>query len=360
MSAAAPILATHALSVGYRLSRTATRTVLSDITVALRAGEFACLLGPNGVGKSTLLRTLCGVQRPLAGAVTVRGTDLRKLNQGELARCLSVVLTERVEVGMMLAYDLVGLGRYPHTGWAGRLTPNDHAVIRWAIAATGAGPLASRLTSELSDGERQRVMIARALAQEPAVMLLDEPTAFLDLPRRAELTALLRRLARETGLAVLLSTHELELALRAADTIWLVSTDGRFVTGSPEDLVLDGTFEKAFRGDEIAFDPYLGGFRLRPDRTGRASLRSSGLASVWTRRVLERAGYEVLNGAEPLVGQIDLHVECIEHDGGRYWRSNGNGAVREHPTLADLASFVQAYAEQIAAAEVTGEEQRGT
>ena len=192
-------LAAHALAVGYKAGPTKRTVVLEDVDLKLNRGEFVCMLGPNGAGKSTLLRTFCKMQPQLAGSVEIGGRSLDRLSGHVLAKLLSVVLTERLTVGHLTAYELIGLGRYPYTGWAAGLTPQDHRVIQWAIAATRSHQLASRDVSELSDGERQRVMIARALAQQPAVMLLDEPTAFLDLPTRVEITGLLKRLTRGNG-----------------------------------------------------------------------------------------------------------------------------------------------------------------
>ena len=172
------------------------------------------------------MRTLAGLQKPLAGEVFLEDRDLHGLTESERARLLGLVLTERVDVGNLSAYALVALGRYPYTGWDGSLSPADEEVVRWAIDAVGARDLAARSVGELSDGERQKVMIARALAQEPAVLLLDEPTAFLDLPRRVEIVQLLRRLVGDSDRAVLLSTHDLDLALRCADRLWLLPLDG--------------------------------------------------------------------------------------------------------------------------------------
>jgi iron complex transport system ATP-binding protein len=230
--------------------------------VALNAGELVCLLGPNGAGKSTLLRTLAALQPPLAGRVLLDGADLHAMPARERARRLSVVLTDRIQVGQLTAYTLFGLGRYPHTNWSGRLTEADHAVIRRALAATGATDLAARPVGDLSDGERQKVLIARALAQEPRLMVLDEITAFLDLPRRVEVMRLLGRLARTTENAVLLATHDLDLALRSADRIWLLPRGGPLQVGAPEDLILSGAFESVFATEGVAFDRADGSFRL--------------------------------------------------------------------------------------------------
>lgn len=172
-----------------------------------------------------------------------------------LAKRLSVVLTEKVDSALLTAYEVVSLGRYPYTNWSGTLMATDHTIISRAFHRAGATDLAHRTLHELSDGERQRVMTARALAQEPQVMILDEITAFLDLPRRVEIMHLLRRMAHETNRAILLSSHDLDLALRTADLIWLLPKGGKLVAGSPEDLVLDGSFERAFQSERIVFDP---------------------------------------------------------------------------------------------------------
>jgi ABC-type cobalamin/Fe3+-siderophores transport system ATPase subunit len=191
-----PALKTHDLAVGY-----GRQSVLSHINLAVAPGELVCLLGVNGIGKSTLMRTLAWMQPALGGSVEIDGRDISRMNQGELARKVAVVLTERVAIGAMPAYGLVALGRYPHTGWAGQLSDADRDIVAEAIAAVGAQHLAQRDINELSDGERQRILIARALAQRPAVLLLDEPSAFLDVSARVEIMAMLRRLAREQQVA---------------------------------------------------------------------------------------------------------------------------------------------------------------
>lgn len=224
------------VTVGYRVKR-ARGPVLEHLDLQVDAGEVVCLIGPNGIGKSTLLRTLAAMQPPLAGRVEVGGYDVRRLTRLDLARRLGVVLTDRLAVGSLAARRVVELGRYPYSGWLGALGARDRRVVDWAIDAVGAGHLAARDFSLLSDGERQRILIARALAQEPVVMLLDEPTAFLDVPSRVDVMQLLRRLARDRGLAVLLSTHEVELALRTADTMWLVTPDRRMRIGPPSTLM---------------------------------------------------------------------------------------------------------------------------
>lgn len=247
-----PLAASH-LSIGFR-QRGRAHPLAADLTLTLHAGEMICLLGPNGAGKSTLLRTLCGMQPPLAGEVTLDGVPLGQVPPELRAQRLSIVLTDRVAPGMMTARALIALGRHPHTGWLGHLTDHDHQAVDEAIAAVGIAPLAERFVADLSDGERQKVMIARALAQQPAVILLDEPTAFLDLPRRIEIMHLLSQIARAHGTALLISTHDLDLALHLADLLWLLPGDGRLISGAPEALSHDGTLQRTFSGAGFHFE----------------------------------------------------------------------------------------------------------
>lgn len=331
------ILTLHDLTIGYRINRRKSETVLANLNLALHPGEFVCLLGPNGAGKSTLLRTLGGVQAPLGGSAQLNGATVHTLSKLELARQLSVVLTDRLEVGNLTAYDLVSLGRHPHTGLLGRLSTTDHRVVRWAMHVTRSTPLADRYLSKMSDGQRQRVLIARALAQEPQVMFLDEPTAFLDLPTRVEITGLLRRLARDVGLAVLLSTHDLDLALRLADTLWLVTRDGRLISGTPEDIILRGDLQAAFASDEIAFDAEAGGFRLRVSEGAHALVHGDGIGSALARRALEREGYRIIervNGSAP-----QIEIECWTEAEKTAWRVRDTDTT--HTEIKSLIAHVR-------------------
>lgn len=313
-----PILEAQELSIGY-----AKKVIAARLDLRLYAGEVVCLLGQNGAGKSTLMRTLAGMQSPLHGRVLLMGDDVRRLDARALAKRLSVVLTERVDVGALTVYDLVALGRYPYTDWMSRLQDDDKAAVMRAIESVGAAALTQRLVGELSDGERQKVMIARALAQEPALMILDEPTAFLDLPRRAEIMFLLRDLARQSGRAILLSTHDLDLALRTADRVWLLA-HGALTDGAPEDLVLSGAFASAFQNDGVYFNVGEGAFHVeRPHQTPIA-LMGEGITRVWTVRALERAGFEVVESAPARVEivrdgdalTLRLRREGEQHDYG--------------------------------------------
>jgi iron complex transport system ATP-binding protein len=292
------VLEMLSLSIGYSRRSHAAHVVAEQLTATLCEGEFVCLLGPNGAGKSTLLQTLTGIRAPLSGSVLFDGVSIGTFPPRELAKRLSVVLTQRVAAGMMPVEKLVALGRYPFTDWAGRLSKKDTEAVQRAIEATGIGPLAGRPFCELSDGEQQKVMIARALAQEPRVMILDEPTAFLDLPHRVELLHLLGRLAHDCACAVLMSTHELDLALRCADRLWLLAPGAPFVEGTPEDLVLQGAFSSTFASKLVQFDQQTGAFRAATQQRGAVALQGDGVAGMWTSRALERAGYQVVGAGE--------------------------------------------------------------
>jgi iron complex transport system ATP-binding protein len=328
-------LTTHDLAVGYR-TRRKRRAVLERVNLSVRAGELVCLLGPNGIGKSTLLRTLARLQPPLWGTVELDGADLRSIDQIELARRLGIVLTERVTVESLPVRRIVELGRYPHSGWFGRITAEDRRVVDWAIDASGARHLADRDFSHLSDGERQRVMIARALAQEPVLLVLDEPTAFLDVPSRVELMALLRQLTRDAKLAVVISTHDLELALRTADGIWLVMPGGELMTGAPEDVVLAGGIGQAFEGRQIRFHPDGRSFRLLTGDGGEAVVHGSGLRAALAAAVLEREGYAVVSA--PSIR--DARTVSVHAD-DRGWRAAVGSSETSGADFASLAAFLR-------------------
>lgn len=335
-----PALRSRQLTVGYAGRRSCA--VLQGVEVALEAGELIAVLGPNGAGKSTLLRTLAGMQLPLTGTVEIFGEPLAELTPQQRARRIGVVLPERVQVGLMTVFELVALGRHPFTGWQGRLRAEDRARVEQALAEVGLVTLAGRAVATLSDGERQKAMIARALAQEPTVLILDEPTAFLDLPGRLDILALLKRLAREgkeAGRSVLLSTHDLDLALRTADRVWLVHR-GRVVSGAPEDLVLSGALQQAFAGDTVTFDDELGVFRVVAEaRVGEILLDATGSLGMWTRRALERAGFRVQplssGSLEPMPDRV-VRARAEADGEQRSWSVEEGGMVVELDSLADL------------------------
>ena len=209
------VISLSQLSVGYTLSH----PVISDINLELRSGQLACLIGENGIGKSTLLKTLTGFLPKLKGSLLLGNRDIESFSQRELARQVSIVLTQKPDVQNLTIEEIIGLGRSPYTGFFGRLRTEDRKVVDDAIATMGIEKLRGRMIQTLSDGERQKVMIAKALAQETPIILLDEPTAFLDFPSKAETFQSLQRMAHERDKLILLSTHDLELAVRFADSL---------------------------------------------------------------------------------------------------------------------------------------------
>lgn len=255
---------TKGLSIGYSLSSGKKQMVHEGLDLQLYAGTVTCLLGLNGAGKSTLLRTLCGFQKPLKGEVMICGKPLNSLTQTELALTVGVVLTEKTNAGGISVYELVSLGRHPYTGFFGRLRPQDHTIIRQSLEAVGISEKASSFVSELSDGERQKAMIAKVLAQKCPIIILDEPTAFLDVTSRIETMALLRRVASEQGKTVLLSTHDLDLAIQMADSLWLQQPSRPMAVGAPEDLILSGLMGEFFNRGGITFDSTTGKLNASP------------------------------------------------------------------------------------------------
>ena len=253
------------LSIGYRVKNHDTRVVASGINACIKRGELTCLLGANGVGKSTLLRTLSAFQPALAGDIiiynplTFHSLPLTSYSDKELSRVIGVVLTEKPDIRNMSVRELVALGRSPYTGFWGTLHEDDWKAVVDAIEAVRIDNLSKRMIHTLSDGERQKVMIAKALAQQTPVIYLDEPTAFLDFPSKVEMMQLLRRLAQEKDKTIFLSTHDFELALQVADTLWLMEKhdDEQPILhiGTPQELASNGALARYVERPGITFDP---------------------------------------------------------------------------------------------------------
>ncbi len=227
--------------------------VASSINSIIPEGNLISLLGPNGVGKSTLLRTLCAFQPAISGDIIINGTSLQELTQAQLSRIISVVLTERLDVRAMTVHNLVSLGRSPYTGFWGRLDEEDERQVRQAIDQVGISELYEREIGTLSDGELQKAMIAKALAQQTPIILLDEPTAFLDFPSKVEMMRMLHRLAHEMNKTIFLSTHDVEMALQLSDQLWLMTAEGVH-SGTPDELTADGSLTDFIHIEGIHFD----------------------------------------------------------------------------------------------------------
>ncbi|ALG83593.1 ABC transporter ATP-binding protein [Gordonia phthalatica] len=253
------------VEIGYRGRHGAT--VASGITAQARPGELTALIGPNGAGKSTLLRTICGLQPSLGGRVELSdGTSVERLGRTALARRVAVVTTDSVDPGRLSAREVVGLGRTPYLAMTGKMSAADHRIVEESIDAVAGQSLAARPFIDLSDGEKQRILAARALAQEPELLVLDEPTSHLDAPSRVEFCDLLRTLAREQQITVLLSSHELELMMRVADHLWLLGPDGTMAAGSPRELADRGDIGATFDRGRLTFDPDHFVFNIAEER----------------------------------------------------------------------------------------------
>jgi iron complex transport system ATP-binding protein len=249
------------LAIGYRNKKQEKR-IACNLHSTIYNGELTCLLGANGIGKSTLLRTLSGLQPKLSGEIFISGKEIDSYSCKELSRIIGVVLTEKIDIRDMSVIELICLGRSPYTGFWGNLDKKDEAIVKKAISLVKIDNLTYRPVHTLSDGERQKVMIAKVLAQETPVIYLDEPTAFLDFPSKVEIIRILHRLSRQTDKIIFLSTHDLDLALQMADKLWLMGKGKEITVGSPQELAANGDIEKFFQGDGIVFDSTTNSFRI--------------------------------------------------------------------------------------------------
>lgn len=248
------ILTTHDLAVGYVHGKHVT-TLLQELNLTLSEGELVALLGQNGAGKSTLLRALTCASRPVGGSIKLMGRDMNELSQHERSRIIGLVSTERIMAGALTVRELVGLGRQPHTGFLGRMSAQDREIVEAALVDVGIAGKADNYVSELSDGERQKAMIAKALAQETPVIVLDEPTAFLDAASRIETMNLLATLAHERGKAILLTTHDISRSLLLTDALWLITSNRTVVTGLTKEMVTSSVMDEVFTSQAVRFNP---------------------------------------------------------------------------------------------------------
>lgn len=289
------------LYIGYR-EKTEIVILFEGLNLDIKPGELVCFMGPNGIGKSTLIRSVAGLQPIIKGEVFLKGQLLNNATPDLIAANISIVLTEKVNTLNVKVEEMVGFGRYPYLDWRLNFSKDDYALIDQAVEQTHIGHLRGKKMYELSDGQAQMVMIARALVQDGDLILLDEPTAHLDLNNRVEIMNLLRKLARETGKAILVATHELDLALQTADTIWLAGLNKAIRTGVPEDLVLDGSIDAVFQFK--GFDLKTGKVFHQANKNSSYAIRGEGHAVLWTKNALERNGYSVEDTSTSIINVL--------------------------------------------------------
>ena len=324
MNSESPYISTTNLSVGYRRATFENR-LFDDLNVAVRGGQMICFMGPNGAGKSSLIRTLAGLQEPLGGKVELH----RRTPTEKISHQIAVVLTDRINAANLTVEDIINFGRYPYLGWNIHLNQHDRRIIQRSIEQVQVGPLLKKRLYELSDGQLQMVMIARALAQDTPTILLDEPTAHLDLNNRLEIMNLLRRLSRTMEKAILLATHELDLALQTADLIWLTGNNRNIISGLPEDLVLSGIFDDIFRFK--GFDLKTGKVVHDAFRNTAVHLSGEGPGYLWTKNALERNGYTVVADES-----AEISITLVQELAKSRWIIKKNNSVMEADSLEKL------------------------
>ena len=323
------------LSIGYP-DKHNTKRVAEHLNASIHSGELTCLLGTNGVGKSTLLRTLSAFQPPLGGTIDLLDRPLFTYDDRQLATVIGVVLTEKSDIRNMTVEELVGLGRSPYTGFWGTLKEGDRRIVHEAIARVRIEPLTQRMVHTLSDGERQKVMIAKALAQETPIIFLDEPTAFLDFPSKVEVMQLLHNLTHTLQKTVFMSTHDLELALQIADKIWLMDRTNGIAIGTPEDLSLEGKLSSFFSRKGITYDTETGFFRIDTDYRREIHLHGHGSRYAMVRKALQRNGIR----ADRHVADDSLHIDTTGSAGDPFVIHRADGSTQSATNIEALLSLI--------------------
>jgi len=301
------ILTTHDMAVGYGQGNKRT-ILLSDLNLRLEQGTLVALLGKNGAGKSTLLRALTCDSQPINGSVEIDGKPSDEISKRDLSRLIALVATERIMGGAFTIRELVALGRQPHTGFLGRLSRHDDEVVRQSLEAVGIAHKAEQHVAQLSDGERQKAMIAKALAQETPIIVLDEPTAFLDVASRIETMKLLHSLAREQNKAVLLSSHDISQSLLLADELWVITQDREVVTGSTEQVVMSGAMDRVFDNSSILFNNDLCDYESKLPTTASVMLEcDDSKLEHCVANALLRNGIDTSHGGDVMVKVLSVN-----------------------------------------------------
>ena len=297
------ILACENLSVGYKNTE-----ILANVNLAFEPGHFITILGPNGAGKTTLLRTFSRHLKPLCGRIFIDGKPLENIRQPKLAKIMAVVLTDKVSPPLFSVFQFVALGRYPHTDFLGRLSANDKQVVQQALEAVSAENIAHRQFADLSDGERQKTLVARALAQQPQLLFLDEPTAHLDLKHRVEVMTILRDLCRTRGITVVASLHDVDIAAKVSDRVALVKNGAVIGWGTPEKMLRSKSVAELYDFESAGFNRHLGSIELRSNGDKGRVFVLGGLGSgAIIYRLLAKRGYAIATGVIH-TNDIDYYV----------------------------------------------------
>ncbi|MBE0651247.1 MAG: ABC transporter ATP-binding protein [Bacteroidales bacterium] len=282
------------LSNGYQTGKQKPVVLQEAINASLEPGQLICLLGPNGAGKSTLLRTLSGFQKPLSGNISYSGKPLESMSLRALSRQLAVVLTDRFSDRFLTAFEVVSMGRFPYASFWGQLSGKDNKIIHSTLEMLGVTSLKDEIFENLSDGEKQKMLLARALVQDTPFLFLDEPVAFVDSPGKIEIMEWLSFFAREHSKGILMTTHDIEIALDYADYLWLINREKSFKTGLPEDLVWKGAINVYFDRLEVRFDAAKGRFGVsKPTLGKKVLLKQAGAPTRWLKKALTRKGFQV-------------------------------------------------------------------
>lgn len=330
-----PILQLKNLSVGYREGKDDYK-VLGALNAQVMPGELIGIIGQNGIGKSTLLRTLARLQKPIHGEVFIQGKNLLDYRRSDFSKLISFVSTDIVRLNHCTVRELVAFGRSPYTSWFGKTDARDEEMIDEAIEMVGLSALSQRNINQISDGERQRVMIARTLAQDTDIIILDEPTAFLDLPNKFEVVHLLGELTRKKGKTIIFSSHDLTIAMKEADMLWIVLPD-QLVDGAPEDLVLQHKISHIFQKTKLKFDPKKGEFSIGRKSVGMCRLTGKGTSYIWTKKALERLGYE----SDAEIKDEDFQIHVNESGDAVKWEFTDKQRNLIFTSVYDLVAFLK-------------------
>jgi iron complex transport system ATP-binding protein len=323
------------LQVGYRTALKKERIVFGPVNVQISHAEMVGIIGRNGIGKSTLLRTIAGLHGQLSGRVVIDGIESTRIPAKDLARLISYVSTESVGPQYLRVDELVSMGRFPYTGWLGKLSTSDMQIVQEAAELTGVISLMQKPAHELSDGERQKVMIARALAQDTPIIILDEPTAFLDLPARYDILRILNNLTLIHNKTILFTTHDLNIAMDVADKLWLMA-EGNLYEGAPEDLLINKVFRKLFLNSPAEFDAKTATFRFLREFSKEVTIHGEKKYRQLTKKAMERIGFRTVDD-----GTTAFEITINEKDDYPVWELRCNDTNLKFNTIYALATHLK-------------------